>query len=111
MEDQDIEDIITNTTRQVKGYCSKDKIIEDSNDLNWIESFLAKESHPVNNKQPEPSLRWAKREMSRRITDSDFRDRFSDTPSETSESRTEKSFKEALRKITLSYTRSLKLVK
>ncbi len=109
--DIDIDKIVSQTQRKVKHYSDKEDTSDLSNDLNWIENFLASDTTPKRrNEEVDNSLRRAKIGMDRRITDSDFRDRFSFEVSETSESRTEDSFKKALSKIARSYTRSIKLV-
>ena len=113
MKDSNIDKIVTQTQRSVKGYSQEDKLdLDDSNDLNWVSNFLsAPKKERVLNQQPEPELRWAVREMDRRITEQDFRERFPSPSVEEAERRTEDSFKKALRSFTQSYTRSLKLVK
>jgi hypothetical protein len=124
----EIEIIIAQTQKKVKCYSDNNKLEldDDSNDLNfrtegtergngaslhWLGTFLESDNKAVvRNKEPEIAMRYAVEEMDRRITDSDFRDRFSDKESSTPESRTEESFKKALSKITQSYTRSISLV-
>lgn len=114
MKDVDIEYIISKAQRRVKRYSDKDKKEfdeQDSNDLNWIEQFLASDTSPkIRNTQPEPEMRWAIRDVDRRVAEQDFRERFPSETSEETESRTKKSFEKALRKIAQSYSRSLKLV-
>jgi hypothetical protein len=113
MKDSNIDKIVTQTQRSVKGFSQEDKLdLDDSNDLNWVSNFLsAPKKERVLNQQPEPELRWAVREMDRRITEQDFRERFPVASSKETKSRTEGSFKKALRAFTRAYTRSLKLVK
>lgn len=105
MEDLNIDSIVSERRRKVKGYSHEDKL-EDSNDLNPIKTEVR-----TRKQQPEPELRWAIKDMDRRIKHEDFRDRFPSETSEEIESRTEASFKKALRSFTRSYTRSIKLVK
>ena len=84
MAELNIEDIVTQAQRRVKSISDTDKKAFSNHlntEFNWIEEWLESplDIRPVAPPLP-TELAIAKQKLTRRITDGDFRDRFSDIP-------------------------------
>lgn len=115
MAELNIEDIVTQAQRRVKSNSDTDKK-EFSNHLNkdfsWMEEWL---DNPLDIRPvappPPTELTLAKTKLTRRITDGDFRDRFSNKQIEIAECKGTDWFEKILSSTLETYTRCLSLVK